>query len=220
MTKALRRLSRQIGLCLTQATKKMHSRKYIFLSTFFFFIVFLGNTGKVIATDLVWHEWSTDAQIMGGKTTTCYWQVGLVTSDLTIITMNLGWVVIPQPSGTWANITLKVTAAKTVNPQGQKFERIPIRIHDAWIKSSTESTVGRLKKVDATPEPYYLGVGSLELGQEILKGLLVDGLIIGLQESPGKFDIVFRVEEPPSDELKIRFGQCLAQFENDLIGDE
>ncbi len=121
-----------------------------------------------------------------------------------------------SPDQVRAYTTLKVKAAQRVKPRGY----VSIIIHQAWIKSSSATTVGRLKKVDVDPEPYFLAVqAGIDLFQDILKGLMENGIVVGYQEKPDTFDKVFEVKAPLPLDVQAKVIRCFDSMIDTMVGE-
>ena len=154
------------------------------------------------------HEWEVDSQTKGGKTVSCFVELKLV-SEQEAVSMNLslfGESNTPQKVQAWTG--LKIRALKQDGSQ--------IKVHSGWVRSSSGSTVGKLKKVDH-PEMYFLGAASgPDLFVTILKGILRDGASVGYQETLGKFDKVFKIVEPLPDGSARALSSCIDDLRSSL----
>jgi hypothetical protein len=108
----------------------------------------------------------------------------------------------------WTNLKVAVSQFNA-NDDGSK----PITLHYAWLKSSTGSTVGKLK--DATPDsrPYYQAVApGTDLFVSVLKGVHASGVVIGYQENLGGLDSTVESEGPPPPDVRAKLTSCLVDF--------
>jgi hypothetical protein len=166
-------------------------------------IVVMANTSYA-NQDVLLHIWEADSQTRGGKTVSCY--VGLMLgTKQEVVSMNLtllGELITPQKAQT--STALKIRAVK--------YDDRQIKVHSGWVRSSSGSTVGKLKKIDH-PGMYFLaGANGMDLFRNILRGILKDGVSVGYQENPGAFDKVFKIAEPLPDDSARALSSCLSDL--------
>ncbi len=111
---------------------------------------------------------------------------------------------------------LKVTARSVATER--PFDTTPIKLHEAWVRSSTGTTAGKLIRTDAGESSYYLGVAAGdEVFVAVIEGLITDGLTVGYNLRPGGLDTVTVVKEPPTSEAGLtEFRACLKRFRENL----
>jgi len=206
----------------------MHKINYstilpLFISTIFW--VILGATPSFAQT-LVWHEWKADSQTKGGKTVSCFLQLNTLTSDSmnselkvsssTLITANLTLLLVERHNQKGVIFTVKIIGERIL----ENLTTQVIPIHYAWVQSSTGSTATQIIQAETKPEKYFLGAlggdDGMDLFIKIFKGMIKDGLVVGWQESPGKFDIVIKVKDPPSQKNQETFMSCFRQLAEEL----
>lgn len=165
------------------------------------------------AEDVLVHLWEADSQTIGGKTVNCYVLLTAV-AEQEAFTMNLSLFaqsVAPEKIQTFTGI--KIRAYRLENGS----QEVPIEVHSAWIRSSSGSTVGKLKKLDTHPDPYFLGAApGMGLFTTLLQGILRDGVSVGFQENSGNFDKVFKIAEPLPDDSKKTLLSCMNDLRSSL----
>lgn len=179
-----------------------------------FGLLFAVVTGQGFAADpALFHLWQAHSQARGGKTVSCYIQLMAATDDA-LITSNLALFAeqfAPEKVQTFT--ALKITASTYGG--GQK--EVPIKLYNGWLRSSSGSTVARLKIVNTDPETHFLAAASgAEIFQDLLDGIAKDGISVGYQDERGSFDKVVRVTEPlPPEALRNIYG-CLGDLQQTL----
>jgi len=177
-----------------------------------FFLVTFFRAHGFAADPVLVHLWEADSQVREGKTVSCYIQVSAATESQ-LVTMNLSLFAESVDRKIQVFTGLKIRAARYT--AGQK--ETPIKLYGGWIRSSSGSTVGRLKPVNTNPEPHFLGAAAgLELFQELLNGIVKDGVAIGYQEKPGMFDKVIKVPDPLPPERLRNFVACLDDLRRNI----
>jgi hypothetical protein len=91
-----------------------------------------------------------------------------------------------------------------------------IPVYSGWVSSSSGSTVGKLKKIDHPGKYFVAGTSNPELFGTILKGILRDGISVGYQETPDKFDKVFKIVEPLPDDSARALSSCMDDLSSSL----
>jgi len=164
------------------------------------------------AEKILHYEWNSGPQYSGGKTKTCFLSVDIITEKLLALTMNFAMLAELTPSNKVRSVSsLKVVAMESINTKQPR----KIGIHYAWIRSSTGSTVGKIKTTKLETELNYLGAGPYELFLDILSGIVKDGVVIGYQQRAGSFDKIFEIPEPPRVELIQKLNSCLKELAKD-----
>jgi hypothetical protein len=179
-------------------------RRWIYVVTLIGIMADIGFANQ----DFLVHEWEADSQTRGGKTVSCF--VGLkLANEQETISMNLtlfAEVIAPQKVQGFTG--LKIIVLRDNDRQ--------IPVYSGWIKSSSGSTVGKMKKIDHPGKYFMGGTSGPELFRTILKGILRDGLSVGYQETPGAFDKVFKVAEPLPDDSRKALWSCLHNLQSTL----
>jgi hypothetical protein len=166
--------------------------------------------------NMTFYDWQADFQA-SEKSTTCFIQLtGINRERFILLTMNLSALVEKSPLNQIREITvLRVTASQINKPD--LSDMAPIKIHNAWIKTSLGTSLGKITKIDVGPELYYLGgAKGSDLFHTLIEGILNNGAIIGYQEKPTDPDIVSRVPAPPPDVVIGRLLPCLANVLPDM----
>lgn len=185
------------------------------MRVFFFFISALALLLSRPASgseNIVFREWNSGPQLSGGKTKTCFIGLDIITDKFLALTMNFAMIAEPTPTGKVRSVSsVKITATETTQGKNPK----KVKIHYGWIKSSSASTVGKIKTTKLETEPNYLGAGKYELFLDVLDGIVKDGVVIGYQEKPGSFDKIFEVPIPPPIEVLNKLNLCLDDLAKD-----
>jgi hypothetical protein len=154
--------------------------------------------------DVSIHLWQSDSQLKGGKVATC--SVLLTTANVQeSLTMNLG-LLIEKPQ-------LLTMLKITVHRQASNRPHIPVKIHSAWIRSSSGSSIGKLKQINTHPNQYYLGgADGADVFRVLLPGIMKNGISVGYQERPNTFDKVLKVSEPLPNEAVKSLVSCMEEL--------
>lgn len=171
------------------------------------------------ATEAYIFQWQAEETTKGGRTVGCGILVdGMIGTSL-YVTANLTLFIEPAESTQFSVMTLlKITVAELALDQG--FKMTPMRLHGGWIRTSSGTTVGKLR--DIPTSPYYLG--SLESGPgmdlfiELISGMLEDGVTIGFQLRPDGWDTTMRIPMPPPVDTIVKIQTCLQNFERSVKG--
>ncbi len=163
------------------------------------------------------HFWEADSQTRAGAVVTCYIQLTAVNYKQIAITMNVSIFAQMATPELVENMTMvKITASRITNPFTAESQ--PIKINYGWVKSSSGTSVGKVKITDVSPDPYFLGVAAgMDLFQEITFGILKDGVTVGYQEKPGTFDVTFTIATPPSGDVSLKLGSCLSEMRQRIM---
>ncbi len=178
--------------------------------TSFFLATFL--TGAAFAAEsLTLYDWQVHFQSNEQPPTTCFIQLtGVNRKRLVLLDMNLSVVVEKVPLiGRKATTILRIKAHRINKPDLSDLS--PIQIHDAWITTSLGTSAGKMKKIDVSPDPHYLGgKEGADLFHRLLEGILKDGAAIGYEEGPKGTETVSIVPVPPPDVIINKLMPCLA----------
>lgn len=175
-------------------------------------LAFLLCESVIASENIVFREWNSGPQLSGGKTKTCFIGLDIVSDKFLALTMNFAILAEPTPAGMVRSVSsLKITATETT--QGKNSKKV--NIHYAWIKSSSASTVGKIKTTKLETDPNYLGAGKYDLFFDVLDGVVKNGVVIGYQEKPQSFDKIFEVRDPPPDDIVKKLYLCLGDLEKD-----
>lgn len=167
--------------------------------------------------NVILYDWQTDFQATGENRKSCFIQFSGVNKQRGVfLSMNLSVVVDQFPFQAMRETTiLRITAERIQRPDFSEIA--PIRIHDAWLKTSLGSSFGKLFKINLGSEPYYLGGASgSDLFHTLLQGLLQTGALIGYREKPGDPEIVSAIPAPPPEVIIEKVMPCLVNILPDM----
>ncbi len=209
----------------------MHKSKFptsftLFITTLFVFIV-VTTSGLADSKKTDWHEWKVGTQTSGGHTVACSLGLDSLTFDSftsgskdfnsTLIMTTLSLLIVEKSDKKVLSFLVKIVGERILDDL--KTQAIPI--YYAWVKSSTGSTVNQITQLETKPEKYFLGGmhgnEGMALFVKILRGIVEDGLVIGWQESPGKFDKVISIKDPPPEEELLSFLSCLENQKKEYL---
>jgi hypothetical protein len=152
------------------------------------------------------HRWQADSQTRGGKTVSCNLQLVASTENMLITSTLALFAEHSAPENTHMFTALKISASKYDSAR----KEVPIELAGGWIRSSSGSTIGRLTTVKTDAGTEFLGAASgPELFQNLLDGIIKDGMSVGYQEKAASFDNVLRIAEPLPPERLRNLQECL-----------
>lgn len=115
----------------------------------------------------------------------------------------------PSASNAKAITILKISADQISVPDPSDITPIPIT--QAWVETSTVTTLGELEKIDAAPQSAFLGASKgAGLFFEILKGIRKSDLVIGYRQKAERLPKIFQAPGPPV-KIFTQLQGCLAK---------
>lgn len=160
-------------------------------------------------------DWEAGASPQKIAKKTCYLQFTGFSHDRIFLSMRLSMLKASPASGSRNALTiLKITATKVF--QKDFSDALPIRLSEAWIETSTVTTLGLLKKSIDKDAHFVGGIPGNGLFHTLLRSMRKDGLIIGYHSETGPFARVFKVGVPPPhlfETLKICLTKSAAFFQ-------
>ena len=200
--------------------------------------------GSVSAQEnVLFQEWTAVSQTKVGKTVSCGFQATAMSDRLIILTSNMT-LHIDASSGVFFVVMLKITASKVqkdvFDAVFRKFIQIPsyeaqqiylrsvvsdvtkvhhLHIANAWIKTASKTSIGKVRQIDVTPDPYYLGgTQDPDFFTDAVKDAAQGGRVVGYQEKPGNFDRVFPASTPLPHTVVLEVFSCMGALFHDQLG--
>ncbi len=167
------------------------------------------NTMVTIET-LRFFDWEVAVSSKEEAKKSCHLQMTGVSAHRIFLSMRLS-VVKESPAASDQNALtiIKITAAQI--HKEDLSDAVSIELTDAWLETSTVTTLGEVKKIDTASEPHFLGgVKGVGLFNTLLRGMRKDGLMIGYRSTPDRRAKIFQVSAPPP-ELFEQLRSCLAK---------
>ncbi len=207
--------------------------KLFFMQSILFSSVRLWILGGVVFTILVWHrpvfsdenhdprppieietlgfyDWEVASSSKEEDKRSCHIQFTGVSRQRILITLRLSMVK-ESPSSSAANaITIiKISADQIRNVDLSDARAIPLS--NAWLETSTVTTLGELEKIEVAEKTYFLGASKGSgLFIQALRGIRKEGVVIGYRTQGNPFPKVFKAESPPP-EIFEQLQSCLSQ---------
>ncbi len=156
-----------------------------------------GPEPEVEIETLRFYDWEVAASDQTESKKICHLQLTGVSRQRILITLRLSTVK-EHPSASARNaITMIKISADQIN-KVDLSDTVPIALSNAWIETSTVSTLGELEKIEVASEPYFLGASKgTGLFMQALKGIQKEGLIIGYRSKGQPIPKIFEVTAPP-----------------------
>jgi hypothetical protein len=177
----------------------------------------IGSTAAYAVDDALMSVWHSDAITSGGRVVGCDLGVDGMGNTTTYFNLYIALKLDKRADQYRISTLVKLTAQRS-NP-ANPFTFSPLRVHEAWFRTSSASTVGKLQRVvhqEQQENGYYLGgTDDPTLLPALMKGIH-DGVVIGIQESEGGIDTVFQVRKGPPDDITQRYLGCLAAVRESL----
>ncbi len=152
-------------------------------------------------------EFGSASQKIAKKT--CHLQLTGFSRDRLFVSMRLSMLKASAASGARNALTiLKISATQVF--QEDFSDAIAIRLSEAWLETSTVTTLGLLEKVIDKDAHFIGGMPGNGLFMTLLRGMRKDGLVLGYHPEAEPFARIFDLGIPPShlfESLKI----CLAK---------
>ena len=167
------------------------------------------NTKLTIET-LRFFDWEVAVSSKEEAKKSCHLQMTGVSAHRIFLSMRLS-VVKESPAASDQNALtiIKITAAQI--RKEDLSDAVSIELTDAWLETSTVTTLGEVKKIDTGSDPHFLGgVKGTGLFNTLLRGMRKDGLMIGYRSTPMRRAKIFQVQGPPP-ELFEQLRSCLAK---------
>lgn len=157
------------------------------------------------------YDWQVHVQSNKNKPTACFIQLtGINRKNQVLLDVNLSILVEKAPLiDRKATTILRIKAGRINN--SDLSDVTPIKIEDAWLKTSLGNSEGQMAKIDVRPDAHYLGgKNGSELFHRLLEGILKDGATIGYRERSADNAVVSTVPAPPPDVIVDKLMPCLA----------
>ncbi|GEM_PF-5898281 len=154
-------------------------------------------------------DWEAGSESLETAKKTCSLQVTGFTPDRVFLSMQLSMIKSsPAASDKNALTIIKITATQVYEEDFSDAVSIPLS--EAWLETSTVSTLGRLNKIMATAPHFIGGSPGAGLFDTLLQGIRKDGLIIGYRAEKDPLARVFDVGSP-APHLFEQLTTCLAK---------
>lgn len=189
-----------------------------FLTFLLGFVIWQGEARAATETQV--YQWQAEETTKGGVTVGCeVMVVGMIEVSL-YVTANLSLFAEPaDPSRVHARTVLKITVTEIALDQG--FKKTPVRLYGGWLRTSSGTTVGKLKTIPMSPEVYYLGAApGMDLFIELVSGML-NGITVGFQRRPDGLDTTMTIPTPPPVETILKLETCIQNLQKriEIFGD-
>jgi len=175
---------------------------------------FAAEPPKIQIEKLRFFDWETGSEPQEIAKKTCHLQLTGFTQDRIFLSMRLSMVKASPATGDQNALTIiKITATKV--HQEDFSDALPIVLSEAWLETSTVTTLGRLKKI-MDEKPHFLGgMSGVGLFNGLLRGIKKDGLVIGYRSESSALARVFAVAAPSAhffEGLKTCLSKGIATF--------
>lgn len=167
------------------------------------------NTTLKIET-LRFFDWEVAVSSKDEAKKSCHLQMTGVSAHRIFLSMRLSMVKeSPAASDQNALTIIKITAAQIHKEDFS--DAVSIELTDAWLETSTVTTLREVEKMNTGSEPHFLGgVKGTGLFNTLLRGMRKDGLMIGYRSKPMRRAKIFQVSAPPP-KLFEQLRSCLAK---------
>jgi len=172
----------------------------IYVSGVLIFYTFFFQFNPLIASavdSLLLHDWQADVILAENSKKQCYIQFSGINKEKRLISMRLAMVEETSSSKgtrTWTLIKVSAGAMLSHDPT----DLFPLKIEEAWLETSTGSSLGLIKKVDQEQAFYFLGGSKgFSLFEVLLKGIGEDGITLGFRTKSELKVTVLHVPAPP-----------------------
>lgn len=192
--------------------------KWALLGTFFALpLLFTAEISQALADEspsiqiekLRFFDWKSDASSQKIAKKACHLQLTGFSRDRVFISMQLSMLKASAAAGARNALTiLKISATQVF--QEDFSDAISIRLSEAWLETSTVTTLGLLEKVIDEEMHFIGGMPGNGLFITLLRGMRKDALILGYHPETEPFARIFDLGTPPPhliEDLKI----CLAK---------
>lgn len=161
-----------------------------------------------VAVEMVqFYDWQAEI-VSKEERTTCVIHFTGITQSRIVIGMNLSLVEEKAAEGEGRYFTLIKVSAGHIH-KIDLSDVTPIKIQNAWIKTSAGSSEGKINKINDGPNPYFLGgTEGFDLFQSLVLGIKQEGVVVRFEEGPD-LETVARIPPPPP-EIIDKVSHCAA----------
>lgn len=157
--------------------------------------VFADAPPEIQIEKLRFFDWEVGSSPQKIAKKACYLQLSGFTHDRVFLSMRLSMVKASPAAGSRNALTiLKITATQVF--QQDFSDALPIRLSEAWLETSTATTLGNLKNTGKAPH-FLGGMAGDGLFNALLRGIRKEGLIIGYRAEIVPLARVFEIGVPP-----------------------
>ncbi|MFQ5579288.1 MAG: hypothetical protein ACE5FZ_01635 [Nitrospiria bacterium] len=151
------------------------------------------------------YDWKSDV-VSKQERNTCVIHFTGITQSRIVLSMNLSVVEEKSSEGEALYITMIKVSAGRIH-KIDLSDVTPIKIQNAWVKTSAGSSEGKVNKINDGPNPYFLaGTEGFDLFRTLVRGIAEEGVVVRFEEGP---DMQMVVQVPaPALEITEKLRAC------------